>query len=379
MAMDQRLAGYFDYASSSPLDADVLSTMEPYFQEFYNPSALYSANSYAKSALDKARSDVAGIVGVKKSQIVFTSGCTEANNLAIHGLMQRYPGTSLLISAIEHDSVRMPASSYSCSTIPCNESGVVDVLALEQQITDDVTLISVMYINNEIGTVQPIRKIADMIKKVRTKRGANGNPLYLHVDGAQAPSIRTITQSALGYDLLSLNGGKIYGPKGSGCLVIGRDVIIEPLLRGGGQESGLRSGTENTPAIVGFADALMRATVNRTQETKRLKALQMELESGLRELGGIVIADQSDRSESITSVLFPEVDSETLVYKLDKFGLSISSGSACHARTGVKSIVLQAIGLTDQQAMNVARISIGKYSDSRSILNLLDSIKVVLA
>jgi cysteine desulfurase len=250
---------------------------------------------------------------------------------------------------------------------------------LSELITDDVVLISVMYVNNENGAIQPLRKIADLVAKIRVKRGASGMPIYLHTDATQAPNLRSISRSATGVDMMSLGGGKIYGPRGSGCLFVAAGVQIEPLLSGGGQENGLRSGTENTPAIVGFGEALRLAGMSRKKETVRLGRLQKFLEAELTSLGCRIVAAEASRGEAISSVLLPKLDSETVLYKLDKLGLCVSSGSACHAINGEKSHALSAMGYSEAEGMRTIRISLGRTTDKRAIVRLIGSLKHILA
>ncbi len=372
--------GFFDFASATPLDDGVLAEMLPYFsQEFYNPSALYQASNPAIEAVLRARKTVAKVIGCKQSEVIFTSGCTEANNLAISGVMSKNIGGKVLVSAIEHESVAAVVKNYVHEIVPVTKLGIIDLASLEKQIDDDVVLISVMYVNNELGTVQPLGKISEIVARVRKARGSKGKPLYLHTDAAQAPNTMPILRSSLGVDLMSLNGGKIYGPKGSGCLMAISSVGIGPIIYGGGQESGLRSGTENVPAIIGFASALSVAVQERETESARLMALRNGLEQGLKNIGGVIHAEAGPRASTITSVLFPSTDNESLLYLLSKQGYSVSSGSACHARSGEKSYVLSAIGISEEGGMSTIRISLGRPTSEQGIVQLVETITRILA
>jgi cysteine desulfurase len=372
--------GFFDYASATPCSESVMTAMKPFFsQDFYNPSALYSGGKTSQDTIKQARQTVARHLGVRGSEVIFTSGCTEANNLAVHGIMKANPGAKVVISSIEHDSVRKAAFQHDYSEAPVDKSGIIDLETLEALITDDVVLVSIIYVNNEIGVVQPLRKVSHILEKIKKQRGASGRPLYFHTDAAQAPTVSSVNTNSLGVDLMSLNGGKIYGPKGSGCLYVSSSVEISPLQEGGGQESGIRSGTENTAAIVGFATAFEDACDVWQEEFTRTASIQSQLESAVESLGCEVIAKDSKRSPAIISIVLPGMDSETAVYKLDKLGFQVSSGSACHAISGEKSHVLTALGIAGARVKNVIRISMGRYSSVESVDKLVNAIQQILA
>src|SRR5581483_1659253 len=245
---------YLDYAAATPLDKTVLAAMTPYFrEEFYNPSATYLAGRAARQVLNAARSSVARNLGAQPGEIVFTAGATEANNLAISGVMRQHPKGEILVSAIEHESVLAPAGQYNCRRIPVSKQGVVDLTKLEKMLTPQTKLVSVMLVNNELGTVQPIAEIAKLLNMLSNSRRGK---ILLHSDAAQAGNLFDLHVARLGVDLLSLNGGKIYGPKQSGALYIKAGLELQPLVLGGGQERGLRSGTGNLPGVAGLAKAL---------------------------------------------------------------------------------------------------------------------------
>ena len=241
---------YLDYAAATPLDPRVLRAMQPYFgKEFYNPSATYLVARSVRQALEKARAQIAVRLGVRPAEVIFTAGATEANNLAIQGLMKSYPDGEVLVSAIEHESVLAPAKLFKSKLMPVDKRGIVDLEKLEAMVNDQTVLVSVGLVNNEIGTIQPLGEISQILNKLSKSRQTRGvkNPLYLHTDAAQAGNWLDLHVSRLGVDLLSLNGGKLYGPKQSGVLYVRAGVKLEPLVLGGGQEFGLRSGTENVP------------------------------------------------------------------------------------------------------------------------------------
>ncbi|HXY17999.1 MAG TPA: aminotransferase class V-fold PLP-dependent enzyme, partial [Candidatus Nitrosopolaris sp.] len=247
---------YLDYAAATPVDEKVIAAMQPFFSDqFYNPSATYLAGRAARRALDEARSSVAGWLGARPGEITFTAGATEANNLVISGLMRHFPDGEVLVSAIEHESVLAPASQFQCRQIPVTRQGITDLAKLEKMITPKTVLVSVMLVNNELGTVQPVKEVAKILNKSSILR-KGGLPLYLHSDAAQAASLFDLHVSRLGVDMLSFNGGKIYGPKQSGALYVRAGIELQPLILGGGQERNLRSGTENLAAAAGLAKAL---------------------------------------------------------------------------------------------------------------------------
>ncbi|MDF2461710.1 MAG: cysteine desulfurase NifS, partial [Candidatus Saccharibacteria bacterium] len=253
---------YLDHAAATPLDARVLDAMRPYLTtDFANPSSLYTAARTTRTALDAARRTCAQFLGAKPTEIIFTSGGTESDNLAIQGILRAHPGAHWVTTAIEHDAVlKIPGATV----VPVNPNGLVDPEAILAAVTDDTVLISVMMANNEIGTVQPIADIAKAIARLRVGRD---KPLYLHTDATQAANYLDLHVDRLKVDLLSLNGSKVYGPKGTGLLYVRQGTELEPLNYGGGQERGRRSGTENLAGAVGLATALQITADIRTDES----------------------------------------------------------------------------------------------------------------
>lgn len=297
---------YLDNAAATPMDDEVRLVMEPYFTDnFYNPSATYlSAKAVAKD-IEQARTDIAYFMGCKASEIVFTAGGTEANNLAINGIMQLHPEANLIVSSIEHESVIKPAEQYNHKLAPVNNDGLIDLQKLEKLIDDKTALVSVMYANNEIGTIQPLKLISKLLTKVRQNRALTKNelPIYLHCDACQAPAYLDLHVSQLGIDLMTINSGKIYGPKQFGALFISRHININPQVLGGGQERGLRSGTENPANIVGFAKALSLVQKCREAESRRLSELQNLFISELsKNIPEIVINGSRKKDYQIMSI-----------------------------------------------------------------------------
>lgn len=354
---------YLDYAAATPLDERAYAAMKPYFSEkFFNPSAVYQSAREVKMALEDARRTVSSCIGSKDQEIIFTAGGTEANNLAVHGVMRRFPESNIVVSSIEHDSVLAPADAYERRIAPVNKKGSIDLSLLEAMIDENTVLVSIMLANNEIGTVEPIKEVAKIIAKKRAERKTNSKPLYLHTDACQAPNYLDIHVSRLNVDMMSLNGGKIYGPKQSGALYIKAGTKISPLIYGGGQEDGLRSGTENVASIVGFATMLQNVQSDRKDEFNRLWQMTNQMFATLsQKINGIVLnGDSKKRLPNNLNILVPKSDSERLVMELDEAGVMISSASACSTNNGKPSHVLTAAGLSDVDAGSSIRLSFGR-------------------
>lgn len=361
---------YMDYAAASPIDKRVLNAMEPFFsQQFYNPSATYLAGRAARQALQSARASIARNLGARPAEITFTAGATEANNLAVQGVMRNFPDTELLVSAIEHESVLAPAKLFKHRVVPVSPQGIVDTAKLEKMIDARTVLVSVGLVNNEIGSIQPLRDINKILNKSRKLRGPKGLPLYLHTDAAQAPNYFDLHVSRLGVDLLSLNGGKIYGPKQSGALYVCGGLKLCPLILGGGQENGLRSGTENVAGAAGLAAALDLAQKKHVAEAKRVDRLRrLFIETLEKTLPKAVInGSPKHYAPHILSVTFPGADNERLMMELDERGLQVASGSACNASSDEPSHVLAAMGLDDEMIRSTLRFSFGRRTSTGDI------------
>lgn len=356
---------YLDHAAATPIDSEVMAAMQPYFSEnFYNPSATYIPAQQAREALETARKKVAQWLGARPSEVIFTAGGTEANNLAIQGVLSVFPNCSVTVSAIEHESVLSPAAQFKCSVSLVTEQGRVDLDDLRRKISDDTVLVSVMYANNEVGTLQPIRDISRLVVEIRAERTLAGNatPLYLHTDACQAANYCGLQVASLGVDLMTLNGGKIYGPKQSGVLYVSSHVRLEPLVRGGGQERGLRSGTENVAAAVGFAMALEKAQSTRDGEAKRLHEVKNKAFSLLSEKipEGIINGSRKYRLPNNLHITLPGFDNERVLLQLEQHGFLAAAGSACSASNEEPSHVLKAMGITDADARSSLRITMGR-------------------
>jgi cysteine desulfurase len=363
---------YLDYAAATPIDRDVLEAMKPYFSEkFYNPSATYLKSKAVKQDLNEAREVIARWLGSRPSEIYFTAGATEANNLAIAGIMSRYPGGEVLISTIEHDSVIAPAEQYNCNKIASTPKGIIDMDDLKNKLNSKTVLVSVMYVNNELGAIQPLREIAKLVAYERAERLKKGNklPLYFHTDAAQAGNLLDLHVSRLGVDMLSLNGGKIYGPKQTGVLHVKAGIELKPIIVGGGQERNLRSGTENVPGFVGLAKALDIAQKMRESESKRLTELRDLLIKEICEKISNAQINGSPKHQAphIVHVTFPGSDNERLMMELDERGVQCAVGSACSASNVEPSHVLSAIGMTKEDARASIRFSLGRHTTKNDI------------
>lgn len=375
---------YFDYAAATPLSETVRAAMEPYWSEcFYNPSGIYLQAQAVKQDIEAARKTVAQILGCKSSEIIFTAGGTESDNLAIQGVMQAYPGSNCVVSEIEHDAVLEPARRYNAKLAPVKPDGRIDAEALKKLIDDNTVLVSVMYANNEIGTVQPLTDVRDLIREVRQQRAKTGNklPLYFHTDACQAANYLPLLTNTLGVDLMTLNGGKIYGPKQSGVLFVRTGVKLQPQIFGGGHERGYRSGTENVPAVIGFAAALKEVQDFCEHEADRLNGLQKEFinQLGERLPHAVVNGSLKYRLPNNVHITFPRVDNERLLMELDERGVMVATGSACSASSDEPSHVLKAIGLTDEQARSSIRITMGRQTSRVSMEYLLDCLTTLVA
>lgn len=372
---------YLDHAAATSVDADVLVAMQPYFiDNFYNPSAEYLPAKAVREQLEAARARVAHWLGARPREIIFTAGGTEGNNLAIQGVLRSaLSNCSVTVTSIEHDSVLEPAKLFNCFVAFTTEEGRVDLEDLRAKISDDTVLVSVQYANNEIGTIQPVRQISAMLADIRAQRSKNGNdrPLYFHVDACQAGNYLDLHISRLGVDLMTLNGGKIYGPKQSGVVYVANHVQLQPLILGGGQERGLRSGTENVAAAVGFAAALEKTQMLRYDEAARLESLQRLAFRYLAQHlpSAIVNGSKKHRLPNNLHITVPGFDNETLALQLEQAGFMVAVGSACSASSDEPSHVLKAMGLSNEAAQSSLRITMGRTTTQEDIEAFLEALQ----
>ena len=381
---------YLDYAATTPVDTRVLKAMQPYWShEFANPSALYKGGVKALAVINQARADIATVLSCNPREIIFTAGGTESNNLALLGVTQNYqlqnnkPG-HIITTAIEHHSVlhiieALKQWGWKVSYVPVDSEGLIDLEALKKLVRKDTVMISVMYANNEIGTIEPIAEIGKWLNglnKARTQKRL-GRILF-HTDACQAGGALPLDVNKLKIDMLTLNGSKVYGPKQMGILYLRTGIHIQPLIHGGGQERNLRSGTENVPAIVGLATALVLAQKQSAQESKRLRTLQKHFVDRLsKKVKGITLNGPKvgpNRLANNINFSVDGIEGESLMLYLDSYNIAVATGSACATASLDPSHVLVAIGRTQKDAYSAVRISMGKDTTKASLDYVMEAI-----
>ncbi|HMR73213.1 MAG TPA: cysteine desulfurase family protein [Candidatus Saccharibacteria bacterium] len=353
---------YLDHAAATPLDERVIAAMRPYLTDvFYNPSASYGGGRQARQALEEARQMIALILGVKAYDIVFTAGATESVHLALEGVLKG--GGHAVVGATEHAAVRAAVEPYEHSVARADKRGVVTAAAVREALRDDTVVVSVGLADSEFGVIQPMREIAAVVDEERRRRHEAGSvvPLYFHSDGSQAAIALDLKVSRLGLDMLSLNSAKCYGPKQTGILWLKPSVRLAPLMGGGGQERGLRSGTENVASAIGFAHALQLVQKRRHNETKRLGELRKALvEPLLAALPDLVVDGHPKRQlPGHVHLHLDGLDAERVVFHLDNKGICIATGAACAANKATRSPALEAVGLSPTEADGSLRLSLG--------------------
>lgn len=365
---------YLDNNATTALEPRVLDAMMPYLTGPYgNPSSVHRFGKASRAAIDIARQQVASLVGAQAAEVVFTSGGTEANNFAIKGVAQANRGKQIIYSAVEHPCVLEPAeqlerAGWPVAVLPVDEQGVVKLSELQALLDKHPTsLVSVMAANNENGAIQPVSEIAEML---------SGSNTLFHSDAVQAAGKLAVDFSAV--DLMSLSSHKIHGPKGAGALLARKTVYLEPLLHGGGQEDGLRAGTENLASIVGFGAAASLALAEREERVAHSKKLQLAFEAGLGQWSDVEVFSRAvPRLENTVQISIPGIDGETLLMLLDQRGVAVSSGSACHAGSGEPSHVLLAMGVDHYVARGAIRISFSKDNSQADVDACLQAISEI--
>ena len=368
-----------DYAAGKPVDPRAIEAMLPYLKSSYgNPSSLHVAGQEAKRALDEARIKVAELINAEKAEsIIFTSGATESNNLAIKGAVNRNKdrGTKIITSSVEHMSVVNPVKflttkGFEAVFLPVDKFGTLDLGSLEKELNDKTILVSVVFANGEIGTIEPIEEISKIVHTKNT---------FLHVDATVAAGQIPIDVQALGIDLLTISSNDMYGPKGVGALYVKDGIRIEPLLHGGGQEKGLRSGTENIPSIVAFGKAAEIAKQEMQTHLEKLTKLRDRLIEGLLKPLPYTFLNghPTNRLPDNVSVRYSFIEGESMLLSLEINGVSVSSGSACASKTLEPSHVLLATGLKHEEAHGSIMFSLGRENsmeDVEYVIGLMHSI-----
>lgn len=381
---------YLDHAATTPLADEVVEAMKPYWQDaFGNPSALYDMGQDVKRDIQRSRETIARHLNSRPEEIVFTGSGTMSDNLAIFGLArsQKAKGNHLITTTIEHHAVLRPVEylvkkeGFQATFVPVDGEGLVSVEAIEGAIRPDTTLVSVMYANNEIGTIEPIAEIGAFLKRLNKKRAEEKLPkIYFHTDACQAAGALSLDVQKLGVDLLTFNGSKIYGPKGVGVLYISRGVQLEPLVLGGGQERGLASGTESVANIVGLATALDLVQQNRELENTRLIELRdwFIREALARIPKSRLNGHPTERLPNNVNITILDVEGEAMLLYLNEYGISCATGSACDSETLDPSHVIVALGLPYEFAHGSLRFTLGKKTTRQDLEYVLDILPAVV-
>lgn len=380
---------YLDYSATTPIDQEVFAAMAPYLKDIFgNASSIHRFGQEARQAVDSAREKVARCLGCQASEIIFTGGATESNNLALKGAIRQIKVNSkspqrdlhIIVSAIEHHSVMDSAKALAkegirTTFLPVSQEGIISAGELEKAIEDNTVLISIMYANNEIGAIQPIAEIGQLLKKIRQKKGTV-YPLF-HTDAVQALAYLDCDVSKLGVDMLTISAHKIYGPKGVGALFVKKGVPLARMQDGGNHEMGRRAGTMNVAGIVGLGAAV--EFVSRTDK-KAIENLRDILIDGiLKKIDGAVLnGDRNTRLPNNANFSFPGAEGEAIVISLDQEGIAASTGSACAAEGLEPSHVMRAIGMSDLEAHSSLRLTLGKYTTKKEIERVLETLPPII-
>lgn len=373
--MDTKKRIYLDNASTTRVDPVVLDAMLPYLGDFYgNPSSLHQEGLIAKKAIDQSRLKIVEIINADKNEIIFTSGGTESDNLAIIGIARanQNRGRHIITSSIGHKAIldsckSLEADGFDVTYLNVSSDGLVSVQELSDSLRPDTILVSIMYANNEIGSIQPISELSSVVKNY-------SSDIIFHTDACQASGALDLDVAKLGVGAMTISSSKIYGPKGIGCLYLKNSIKIEPILLGGGQERGLRSGTENVAGIVGFAEALSLSENKRISESKRLNDLRdYFIETVLLKIDGVTVnGGRDNRLPNNINFSIRGVEGESLVLYLDNLGIACSTGSACSSIDLSPSHVLLAIGVPLALAHCSVRFTLGRYINKDDVDYTID-------
>lgn len=393
---------YLDHASATPVSKKVFNAMAPYYtDDFFNPSAPYLPAKKVGTDYEKAKGIIAHSIGAKASDLVITAGATEANNLAFTCVRPKTYGfgslddsqnsptkhvieeqtsenSRVLYLETEHDSVRMVAQNLGGTAIKVLTNGLIDLNDLKEKITDKTELISISLANNELGTIQPLAEVSSIIREAKIERLKKEikTQLLLHSDASQALNLLDINVSRLGVDLMTLNSAKVYGPKGVGALYVSHDARLHPLVAGGGQEKGLRSGTENVSGVIGFSVAVGETKKHLNGNRKKYANFRKIL---LRGLEGYELINKKHTLDNFVVLCYNGLDAERLIFLLEEREVYVSTGAACAASKGIRSHVLKAIGLSETQIAGSLRISLGETNDEEQMHEVVKIINSVVA
>ena len=368
---------YLDNAASTQIHDDVLNSMLPFLKEQYgNPSSIHRYGRLTRKAIHKARKQIASLINADPAEILITSGGTESNNTALVGISSQFPSSQIITSSIEHDAILEPCKKletkkFHVNYLPVNKFGMIDTSDLENVISDKTSLVSIMFGNNEVGTIQPIAEIAKICHK---------NNVIFHTDAIQAVGKLSVDVKELNVDLLSISSHKLHGPKGIGALYIKDGIKIDPIILGGGQEFRLRSGTENVASIVGFGQACEIAQNHLIENMSSIKKLQTLLVKRiLEEIPYVTFNGHSEsRLSNNAHFTFLGVNGEDLIIKLDEYGIAASTGSACSVNTQKSSHVLESMGFSLEQITGSLRLTVGIFNTKNEINETVDIIKKVI-
>lgn len=368
---------YLDNAASTQIHNDVLDSMLPYLKEQYgNPSSIHRYGRLSRKAIEKARKQIASLINADPSEILITSGGTESNNMALRGIATAHSSGQIITSSIEHDAILEPCKKLSQDGfevvyLPVDKFGMVSISELKNRISEKTLIVSVMFGNNEVGTIQPISEIAKL---------CNDRGIIFHTDAVQVVGKIPVDVHELGVDLLSISSHKLYGPKGVGALYVKKGISINPMILGGGQEHGLRSGTENVANIVGFGKACDLAKVHLSENISHLKTLRNTLvQNVVNEIPQVTVNGHPEAHlPNNAHFTFLGVNGEDLIIKLDEYGVAASTGSACSVHTQKASHVLQAMGFSHEQITGSLRLTLGMFNDQKEIEQTIGILKNVV-
>ncbi len=367
---------YFDHNATTPLDERVLEAMLPFLREQYgNASSRHDMGITARRAIDEAREQVAALVNVRPAQVVFTSGGTESNNLFIKGAAEILKPSQIAVSAIEHPCVARPAEAlarkgWAVRKLAVTHDGAVDLHDVDAALQTKTGIVSVMLANNETGVIQPVVAIAERARAAKA---------WMHTDAVQALGKIAVDFEALNVHAMTLSAHKIYGPKGVGALIVDKRIELTPLIAGGGHEHGLRSGTENVPAIVGFGAAAELAASRLAEFAPRIEKLRTRVEQGLTAIGAVLFGASSARVPNTSYFAFDGIDGETLIIELDKLGFGVAAGAACSSANPEPSATLLAMAITPDIARGAVRFSLGRANSAQQVDEFLQAVKQVVA